>query len=737
MSVYLLPGVFFLCTSLVMPLLYVIPPVSPARLPELFSIATISSLALGFSFLNHQKVRESLYKQYVLVASIGFFTIISLIHYFIFPAYRFSDLFFSLFWISVPLVIFSFRQAAGKCVVPYFLVLWVVDIVRSLFLSGRSNSGIAGNQNWHAAFLIVTTPFVLYAVTKVFDLFKKRSSGKEAIERGVYYLSVILVLGCSCWFLYHCHSRGAWLGLAVVAVIGAALKLHGRETRCVTPRTAIIIAGIFTIFISFQAYQHFGPAISSKQENTRDRIVDEIADADIERLHRYNLFRIFLNWIEKRDTALIDDTRFLLWKGSVSLISDHPYIGTGAGRFESIFARYRPVDYFTKSHAAVRSSHPHNTILYIAAVFGIPGFILWCLLWMYPAAYCASVFGKLSAISQLSLLGYLYLFIHGLVDLVLFRWPTVVFGAIFTGILWADTFKSKAFAVSSKEAAKQKVRPFFRRVICPGFFLLAGGVLAIVTIFMVYDNTCGTWCFRKGKIHENRREFKEAVSCYEKGLKYEKRPECIYDAGTISLAKLNDPGRALNFFEMFNEIPQESYAESYFLTASCYKKLGRLNESLPLLRKNTECYPLSTIGWYSLAEAELGVGMKEQARESYGKAEETLTIKQLPVSILPLVLKNSFIDKYPQRIPEKEKEYYDNSPAMWHRIAMNQKLYGLPEATVEKTLKQVEKALEKMKLPPAALRLLLQNPVYDRNPGKIPQRLLKKADKKGRNGVRL
>ena len=170
MSVYILLGVFLLCSSLVYPLLYVIPPITSfAIIQEMFSITTISSLALGLTFLNYIKFRESLYRQYFLTVSIGLFAVIPVIHYFIFPTYRFSDVVLSLFWVTVPLFVFSCRKAAGKFVAPYLLILWGLDIVRSLLTLDRSNAGIVGNQNWHAAFLVVTTPFALYSIAKLFD----------------------------------------------------------------------------------------------------------------------------------------------------------------------------------------------------------------------------------------------------------------------------------------------------------------------------------------------------------------------------------------------------------------------------------------------------------------------------------------------------------------------------------------------------------------------------------------
>ena len=100
--------------------------------------------------------------------------------------------------------------------------------------------------------------------------------------------------------------------------------------------------------------------------------------------------------LKKFQSTINEDVRIPLWEGTLNLIQDYPYIGTGAARFESIFASYRPLDYFMKPNNAVRSNHPHNTLLYIAAAFGIPALILWCILWLYPMVYCFITYFKLS-----------------------------------------------------------------------------------------------------------------------------------------------------------------------------------------------------------------------------------------------------------------------------------------------------------------------------------------------------
>ncbi|MEA2082826.1 MAG: O-antigen ligase family protein [Thermodesulfobacteriota bacterium] len=611
--------------------------------------------------------------------------------------------------------VFCAREAAVKFVAPYLMILWAVDIVRSLLTLGRSNAGIVGNQNWHAAFLVVTTTFALYSIAGLFDYLEKRSSGRKTFIKVIHYFSILLVSGVSCYFVYQCHSRGAWLGLAATIFAGVILKFRDQIKNYINLRTAIIIAGIFAIFISFQAYQYFGAA-----PNTTERA--ELNDVPV---HKYNIFsRLFFQGKDNR--LLKDDLRPIMWKSTVDLITDHPFVGTGVSRFESVFAPYRPeAGYFTRQAYTVRSNHPHNTPLYIAAVFGIPGFILWCFLWIYPAVYCALTFRKLSAVSQLALLGYLYLFIHGLVDLILFNWPTVVFAAIFTGILWTDTFKGKKASLDlSRSVAEKTEQPAFRRLIYPCFSVLAGALSLIVTASLVYSNTRGSSYFFKGTIYDDRNEFKVAVHLFEKGLRYEKKPKYIYRAGTICLTRLNDPERALTYFDMFKEIPQYSYAHSYASTAMCLKQLGRLKESIPLWEKDAERFPLFTAGWYQLALIQLQLGMTSEARKSFEKVEETMAIKNLPLSVLPLILKDANYDRGSLEIPEKLKESYNNSTVIWYKIAMQQKQFGMPEATVEKSLKEVEETLKKKGLPAAALPLLLKNPEYDKDPGKIPPELL-------------
>lgn len=73
------------------------------------------------------------------------------------------------------------------------------------------------------------------------------------------------------------------------------------------------------------------------------------------------------------DTAI--GWRFHLWKVSLQIVREHPFIGIGTGGFKDELRRYKP------DPTLPDSSQPHNNFLYVMVSFGITGALI--LLWLY------------------------------------------------------------------------------------------------------------------------------------------------------------------------------------------------------------------------------------------------------------------------------------------------------------------------------------------------------------------
>ena len=76
----------------------------------------------------------------------------------------------------------------------------------------------------------------------------------------------------------------------------------------------------------------------------------------------------FLKRIETlKDPLAAGATRLSIWRGTLSMIADHPWAGTGAGTFQLAFPPYQP-----EGLAWTVVNHAHNDYLELAAEIGLP-----------------------------------------------------------------------------------------------------------------------------------------------------------------------------------------------------------------------------------------------------------------------------------------------------------------------------------------------------------------------------
>ena len=79
--------------------------------------------------------------------------------------------------------------------------------------------------------------------------------------------------------------------------------------------------------------------------------------------------------------------RLIAWEISANMTADHPFTGVGTGRFGAEHARYqaeiwRQPDHARWTHQAMRRTQPHSEYVHVLAERGLPGAILFVLLWV-------------------------------------------------------------------------------------------------------------------------------------------------------------------------------------------------------------------------------------------------------------------------------------------------------------------------------------------------------------------
>ncbi|HJO92383.1 MAG TPA: O-antigen ligase family protein [Victivallales bacterium] len=575
--------------------------------------------------LKFNNLRDSLFRYKLVVFATALFILLTSVQFFIYKSYSFSEWSFSILWITLPVFAYFFHKNLKILLPVYLFFIWIVDVAYSTFQRGQV-IGIAGNRNWHAVFLMVLLFFSLYFF---YTIYKK--SVKFYAKPLIIIISIILTL-YSVYIIYLCESRGAWISLIITLVIFLIIKLYNRTLNRYI-KYSIAVVAILIIFTSLSFYLLQLTSYSSSTYS--------------DKLHHSDIFNKSTEHLNNINNSLDSDVRTPLWLGCINLIKDHPFIGIGTGRFESVYAAYRPICYFAKPLSAVRSNHPHNTLLYITACYGLIGLILWLILWLYPALFCIIKFNQLSLFKKIVLFSYLCLFIHGMLDLIFFEWPTLFIAGLLIGILWTEPWKPNY----QKHEHTKKQNNVYLNLLSTAAAL----ILLIMTVKTIYNDYMSTYNFRYGRIVQAKyRRSYEALYFYSKGLEYNTNPKYLYKAATTALLKLNDPMLALIFLNDFNNISTFDYAHKNSFVARALLLLKKPKLALPYLINAVINYPLSTGNWYRLANVQYQLGMKNSAKVSFENMYKTITYKGLPKNSLKLLLTNPDYDSHPHKIP-KEK----------------------------------------------------------------------------------
>lgn len=187
----------------------------------------------------------------------------------------------------------------------------------------------------------------IYRVARLQGMAASREQ-RLALARSV--LMALLLLGSAAIILggiVASLSRGAWLGVAVGALVTALL--FGRTTRLVTI-TAIAAAG--AIFLSGQTWLI--------PEDFRDRI-----SASVDQVRPFNPANVVIT-----DENFAAAERFAHWQAGLGMFQDYPLLGIGAGNFNTHYEDYSVRETFRHSQG-----HAHNFYIHTLAETGMLGLL--------------------------------------------------------------------------------------------------------------------------------------------------------------------------------------------------------------------------------------------------------------------------------------------------------------------------------------------------------------------------
>lgn len=473
-------------------------------------------------------------------------------------------------WLFPPLAVCAFAEETKRLLTPCLAILWAWDAALSILHVAGSGSlpfGLPQNVNWNAAFLAATAPFAMLAIRRTI----RNAAASRILAVAVVALTGILICLAG--------SKGALLSLAVAAALTPWGTVFPRRARSIRIAVRIALALCAAAAILFIAWK-------------RDAAADHLAR----------------------------DERIYLAKTTAAMIAERPLLGRGAPSFEQEFLPFRTPEYFLMRHPAIRTDHPHNEMLFIAAGFGLLGLIAWLVLLVVPILRTRRTFAEQDMETRLAFFSLLVLLLHAQLDLILFRPPTLTLATVFLGLLWNGSLSPK------DEEDWLPVIPFPKSVrilcVCGGVLVCASALAASLVDF-------------SAALISRRADKAEACGDHERALELHDRAARLgKDDPKILIAAMEhalyyDPARALEYGEAIAKTSTPDFGYVHFIAANACLRLNRFAEAVPLLQGEIERRPFSVLPLLMLEHAYVRLGDASGAAEARRRIEFLKRIRGL------------------------------------------------------------------------------------------------------------
>lgn len=396
-----------------------------------------------------------------------------------------------------PVLLVAFFAVAPRRLLPRrldltLLWLWCAQVVHCLLqhLAGYEPVGLAGNRNWAATLLAVLAPWACLGLRRVGGPRRGISApiGRVVLQGVVIVVSLVIV--------YACHCRATWLGLALYGVIMFLLRPCSWPGRILV---LVVLAGLV-----------LGTVIS---------------------------------WPEKVGDAIEGDIRLPMYVSTLRLIADHPVLGVGPGNFCRDFVAYRSTAQKARAVSAPVTEHPHSELLHVAASVGVPGALLWAVVFLTPLVLSP---GR-SLQRRVAHASLWVLLVHGMLDKALVQPPTSVLAVLFAGLLWRPWLRLRA------DPRRRPQRWQMLR-------LPLAAVVILVSLHVSIRETYVGVLFRraylaeaKGQLYEARGDLERSRQAYQQAYRAYARSTVVAPrnvrthayAGICANNKLHDADRAL------------------------------------------------------------------------------------------------------------------------------------------------------------------------------------------------
>ena len=279
--------------------------------------------------------------------------------------------------------------------------------------------------------------------------------------------------------------------------------------------------------------------------------------------------------------------RLAIWRSTIAMIKEHPFLGAGIGQFSHCFFRYRYPDEYLLSDGRL-VEHPHNSFMLIAAELGIPAALIAAFLFFYiiQRLYRLMNIGSQSQKQQaLCLLSaFLALSFITLVSAPLLSPATGIFFVLIA--VWSDV----QFASPEKNVGFSRWNKYW------SYFSL---LVAIAISYLFLIHSIGDCYFNSGQKLLKKRDYSGAVKKLRQCLSWYPSDFYRLEYGRALLASGHLAQSQKNLIRVMSVSPELEAA--YIDTGLCYLGQKKIFDALKIWHKAYALFPMSKVLNYNLA----------------------------------------------------------------------------------------------------------------------------------------
>ncbi len=464
-------------------------------------------------------------------------------------------------WLGVAALVFYWRlkgssiaaivEFAGLLVIPLYLavasrralprqlpmafgLLWLVHVLHGLqqLAAGQEMLAIVGNRNWAGAMIVALAPWPWLVLA---------GRWRDWRWRVVFGVLLAAIVGLLAW---QASCRAVYL-VAGFYFWWFVLLAHGRRwwRWTMLAASAALLLGICLL--------------------QRDRLYDEARR----------------------------DVRPPMWMATLKMAWERPLAGVGPGQFRRQFVRYRLPAQMRTVFAAPVTEHPHNELLHVAAVGGLPLAALWgCLAALLLRRPRRGPFWQAAHFSAFILVG------AAMFDLTLFMPATGLVGLFMLGLHLRSFCRWRLVpacppVVAGETEAEGRESACAVGWPCPAVRRLCRWAFVALALWQGGVVVANGWQVRQANLHQVANQPELAHRCFLQAWSILPQDvESLYKAAETALVGLRNPQLCLEHWEQLTA-REPDLAHINGLAAFAFEQLAMPGPALALHLHEAELFP--------------------------------------------------------------------------------------------------------------------------------------------------